>query len=217
MVEYKKAKIKADMEVEGRTITGYAAAFNNIDKVRDIIHPGAFKQTINGGRVKVGYNHTYIIGKPVVMQEDSKGLYTESYISDTPRGNEVLQLVKDGVLDTMSIAYEPVKYDDDAKGIRHLRELKLYEYGVVDFAANDDAVVTGVKQFAHDLEQGQGLTPDALNRVRASLKSLLDAIDATADTVQTYPHAEPDNSALVDLKSIGLDMLGEIAEAMKSK
>ena len=32
--------------------------------------------------------------------------YTESKMSRTPRGDEILELVKDGVINEMSIAYE---------------------------------------------------------------------------------------------------------------
>jgi HK97 family phage prohead protease len=121
-----------DFAVEGRTIVGYAAAFGNRDRVGDIIEQGAFKKTISERQPKVFYNHSYPIGLPLAMREDSKGLYTESKISATPRGDEILELVKDGVISEMSIAYEVVKFDvDRTKDTRMLKELKLYEFGLL--------------------------------------------------------------------------------------
>lgn len=38
-------EIKA-VDHEGRTLEGFAAAFGNLDQVRDILHPGAFKKTL---------------------------------------------------------------------------------------------------------------------------------------------------------------------------
>ena len=213
-MEYKRATL-SDVQTEGRTIVGYAAAFGNIDRVKDIIEPGAFRKTIQEGKPKVGYNHMHMIGKPLSMTEDSKGLLTESYISDTPRGNEVLQLVKDGVIDAMSIAYEVIKSEDEYdKGIRHLKELKLYEYGPVDFPANESAVINGVKQFAYDLEHGQSLTPDGIERVKTSLKNLLQAIEAaepSTDTQQSEPSID------TQIKLVPPQWIEELAESMKTR
>lgn len=213
-MEFKRTKI-ADVKAEGRTIVGYAAAFGNIDRVKDVIEPGAFAKTIREGKPKVGYNHMYMIGKPLSMEEDGKGLLTESYISDTPRGNEVLQLVKDGVIDAMSIAYEVIKSEDDYdKEIRHLKELKLYEYGPVDFPVNENAVINGVKQFAYDLEHGQSLTPDAIQTVKVSLKNLLRALEATEPDESTQT-AEPTN--VTQLKLVPPEWMNEIAESMRTR
>jgi hypothetical protein len=46
------------------------------------------------GRIKVLRDHEHPIGVPVRALEDSKGLYTESHISDTQLGNETLTLLR---------------------------------------------------------------------------------------------------------------------------
>jgi len=169
----------ADVSISERTIIGHAASFGNVDRVQDIIKAGAFKKTLKerGPSIKTFYNHQWPIGKPVVMREDAKGLYTESKISPTPRGDEVLALVADGVITDMSIGYEVVGFDQDNKnGIRTLKELKLYEFGPVDFGANEQAIITGVKSLADSI-RGQRLDPAGLAEMRRELKGLLDAID----------------------------------------
>jgi hypothetical protein len=151
-MEYKNIKLKPE-EVEGRTLVGYASAFGNKDRVGDTIIQGAFKKTLKerGDKVKVFYNHYQPLGIPIKILEDNTGLYTESKISKTTRGDEVLELIKDGVIDTMSIAYEVINATADKTG-RILKELKLYEYGPVDMAANEDAVITGVKSLIEALK-----------------------------------------------------------------
>ena len=68
--------------------------------------------------------------------------------SDTQRGRDALALLKDGAIGEMSIGYDTVKggmdYTKDAKGntIRNLREIKLYEFSLVTFPANEQAIVT---------------------------------------------------------------------------
>ena len=191
-MEFKSIAV-ADIKTSERIIIGYAAAFNNEDKIKDIIEPGAFKKTIKERGIKVFYNHSTPIGLPVLMQEDSKGLHTESKISATAKGDEILQLAADGVLTEMSIAYDKIRYTMDEKtGIRRLKELKLYEYGPVDFAANEAAVITGVKALTDRLASGQPINSDHLARVRGELKSLLDALDhATGEPGKPTPDAGP--------------------------
>lgn len=212
-MEFKRTKI-SEVKAEGRTIVGYAAAFGNVDRVRDVIEPGAFKRTINANRAKVGYNHFHMIGKPMKMEEDSRGLLTESYISDTPKGNEVLQLVQDGVVDAMSIAYETVEAEEDDRGVRHLKELKLYEYGPVDFPANENAVINGVKQFAYDIEHGKSLTPEMMREITGSLSTILDLLEKSGPSSDTQA---PESSIDTRITLAPPEWVNEIAESMKSR
>ena len=214
MTEYKRFKAD-EVDTEGRMIIGYAAAFGNVDRVGDVIERGAFKKTIAERKIKVFYNHQLPIGVPKVMREDGKGLYTESYVSKTAKGDEILELVRDGVISEMSIAYEVVKGNwDEREKVRKLKELKLYEYGPVDFAANEDAVISGVKAFADRLSRAQDIEPIHITRMREELKGLLDAIDAMQPSTDT---AQPSNdtgikrieSALNDLANYYKNLKGE--------
>jgi len=56
-----------------------------------------------------------------------------------------LTLMKDGVITKMSIGYQTIK-EKTIDGIRHLQEIKLYDVSPVVFAANTEAVITGVKE-----------------------------------------------------------------------
>lgn len=163
--------------VEGRTIMGYAARFGNVDQVGDVIQKGAFRKTLEGaGRIKTFYNHMIPIGKPVKIVEDEQGLYTESVISRTAKGDEILELVKDGVICEMSIAYEVIQESmDAARKIRVLKELKLYEFGPVDFPANPEAIITGMKSLAERVNQHRDIS--GLEPLKSELKALLDAIE----------------------------------------
>ena len=147
-------EVKA-IDYEGRTLEGYAAAFGNIDQVGDIIHPGAFRKTLQerGQRIKVLWQHdpTEPIGRLMEAREDERGLYVKAVISDTTRGRDALALLRDGAIGEMSIGYDSVKGATDyskmeGKTVRNLREIKLYEFSLVTFPANEQAVVTALKQ-----------------------------------------------------------------------
>lgn len=172
-------------EEEG-TFSGYGAVFSNIDSGGDIIEPGAFTKTIAEGigRVKIlsGHNETLLpIGIPIELREDAKGLFIKAKISDTALGRDVKTLIRDGVLGELSIGYDPVVFDYDENGIRHLREVKLWEVSVVTWAMNEEAVITDFKAkdtAAHFEAMAQDVAADikAGRKISgARLKSLQDA------------------------------------------
>ena len=201
-----------DVSVQERKIFGYAAVFGNIDRAGEVIVPGAFKKTLDesGNRVKVFYNHVQPIGRPVVMREDSKGLYVEAQISKTAKGDEILELAKDGVINEMSIAYEVIQ-QERKKDARYLKELKLFEFGPVDFPANPQAVISGVKSLADRIRETGRVDAQKIDMVRDELKGLLDALEKMG----------PDNSApetsLIDTRLLKLseDATDQLAKAFK--
>lgn len=209
--------VKAETTIKGRIIEGYAAMFDNVDHGGDIIKAGAFEKTLGerGPRVKVFYNHNIPIGKPQVMKEDGKGLYTESVISKTDKGDEILELARDGVIDEMSFAYEAVQYEiDEAHEVRILKELKLYEYGPVDFAMNEEAIITGVKALSERVRESRPINTEHLAGIRQELKTLLDAIDRATGPDDPTP---PDNEPSLDTRIMELpeEWKGRLAEAFK--
>ena len=218
MVETKN--ISLEVKAEGRTIIGYAAAFGNVDSYGDIIERGAFARTINnnGRRIKTFYNHSTPIGLPRVMMEDDKGLFTESVISATRTGDEVLQLVRDGVITEMSIGYQTVKADFNPDGNRMLKEVKLFEFGPVDMAANEQATIEGVKALADALHAGKAQTTVDIAAIEAAINTLQKLVVPTnpSSTQQDpAPAATPVDSLDTSwIAEIG-EMVHDLAEASK--
>lgn len=223
----KPAELKMDGDGEGRTIFGYMATWDE-DSIGDIIVPGAFAKTIaeRGPRetpdgirsqIKIGYNHGKIIGIPTVLKEDDTGLYYEGRIANTQLGNEVLQLVKEGVVDVNSFAFDIIK-SDEKDGKRYLKELKVYEGGPVDFACNEVAWMGGAKadqvRRSHLLSQLtrelKTIDPQAL---RGDLKTQFEEVhERLADLLRKAggPAPPPGGKALAD------DEGTEILEKLRS-
>lgn len=143
-------EIKAVDEETG-VFEGYAATFSNKpDSYGDIIDPGAFKKSLKEGgkRVKILWNHNVLepIGKPQEMAEDENGLKVKGKLSlGVQRAREVLSLMKDKVITEMSIGYDTMK-DEVKDGIRHLKEVRLWDVSPVAFAANPEALIMAVKE-----------------------------------------------------------------------
>lgn len=144
----------ATTSLDENSFRGMASVFGNlIDAfVPTRIQPGSFTKTLreNRKRIKVLWSHNadWPIGLPTKMEETSVGLYVEAKISPTALGKDVLQLMRDGVISEMSIGFEALKYQMVNEGslgqVRHITELRLWEFSPVSFAANSLATIDDV-------------------------------------------------------------------------
>ncbi len=139
-----------DVATDERTFTGYAAAYGNEDSDGDIIEMGAFADSIKANRdkIKILWQHKSAepIGVPLEMREDENGLYVKGKISKTARGDEALELMRDGVVSAMSVGFIINEADYDEKGRRRIKSGRLMEFSLVTFPANDQAVIQSVKE-----------------------------------------------------------------------
>ncbi len=144
-MEYKQYRTEVKATTDN-SFEGYASIFGNVDDGRDEMQYGAFTKTLqeSQNRIKVLYMHEMrsLIGKPLVLSEDTKGLYFEASISNTTLGRDVLTLIKDKVITEMSIGYERVKsYYDETRDVRVLQEVKLWEISPVTWGMNELAYI----------------------------------------------------------------------------
>jgi len=156
------------VDMEERTFKGYAAVYGHFDG-KDIIDKGAGKKTLAeaGHRVKIYHIHNWNepTGKPIELREVPRsklppkvlerapdatgGLYVHGYISKTTRGEDDLVLMRDGVLDELSIGFDTVKEEREEHekfgNVRHIKEYKLYDISLVPLAMQEGAIVVDVK------------------------------------------------------------------------
>lgn len=157
--------------------TGYGSVFYLIDRHADVITPGAFKGCVDNFLAEgfiggVGHDHDRPIGKPVEAYEDAKGLFLRAKFSDVPAAHEARTLIKDRVVNKLSIGFEPetvqimdekgvkslwqaAQYQPTRDDLRRLKKAdyfnvisevrKLFEVSPVTIPANDLCDITGVK------------------------------------------------------------------------
>ena len=164
MIERLEVKFAAEeMDEETGVFSGYGAVFGNLDSHRDVIEPGAFKGTLAewstrgrlpGMKLMHGLSHGLYgdlpIGKWTEMREDNRGLFVKGKLSnlDTDFGRSIRNLMRDGVLDGLSIGYVVNDVTLPLPGSKERRRLKavnLFEVSVVDDPSNDRARVKAVK------------------------------------------------------------------------
>jgi HK97 family phage prohead protease len=188
-MEHKTFDLK-DVTTDERTFTGYAAAYGNEDSDGDIIELGAFSDSIKAGRdkIKILWQHKSQepIGIPLEMRETDKGLWVKGKISKTARGDEAMELMRDGVISAMSVGFMIDKSDYDEEGRRRIKSGRLMEFSLVTFPANEQAVIQSVKE-VNEREIERVLREAGVSRamaktiVASGVKSLRDAERDTAE------------------------------------
>ncbi|AHB49046.1 primosome assembly protein PriA [Hyphomicrobium nitrativorans NL23] len=183
-------------EADG-TFEGYASLFNREDLGRDVVMPGAFRESLasRGPRgVKLLFQHdsNQPIGVWTVLREDARGLYAQGRLMrEVSKAREVMALMRAGALDGLSIGFRTVKARrDKASGVRRIDKIDLWEISIVTFPLLPEARITTTKQkpFASgpptEREFERWLTRDAgLTRgeARAVLRSGLSGLKALRD------------------------------------
>jgi HK97 family phage prohead protease len=145
-----------DIDEENGIVSGYGSVFGNIDSDNDIILGGAYTKTLleNGSRVRYCNQHRIDqpIGKFTELTEDSYGLKFVAEVPKTRLGEDVLLLMKTGVIDQNSVGIVPIVKSYRNDGVRELKEVKLYEISCVTMAANPMALITDAKgEISQDL------------------------------------------------------------------
>ena len=181
--------------------SGYAAVFGNRDSGNDIIEKGAFAKTIveDFNRIKILalHNDCWLpVGRPIELREDDHGLFIRGKISDTSMGRDIQTLLKDGVLNELSIGYEAIDYEiDEEAHVRYLKRIKLWEVSIVTWAMNDQATIDDVKSLAEELrtEAMSGKMSRArLNALKPFIAVVRELVEILSPFLETQPTPEPE-------------------------
>jgi hypothetical protein len=160
---------------EDGVFSGYASLFGEVDLGNDVIAPGAFRASLDrrgasGIRMLFQHDPAQPIGVWTSLKEDAHGLRVEGRIATgSARGREVLELMRAGAVDGLSIGFRTVRaLGGKSSGVRRIVEADLWEISVVTFpmlpGARIDAVKSGagrlpsVREFERWLVRDAGLS-----------------------------------------------------------
>ncbi len=179
--------VRAD--ASGRTVAGLVVPFDVVARVSDGGKPydekfvrGSFKRTLDRGassRVKLllQHDHAEPIGRATLLREDAAGLYGEFAISKVSAGDEALELVRDGVIDSFSVGFAKVKERQEGR-VTVRTEVALREASLVTFPAYEDARVAGIRAALAEMSDAE----------RAELLAM---IGQSTDLVPADGHSDP--------------------------
>lgn len=163
-----------DIDEANKKVLIYVSSFGDTDSDKDIIIPGAYQKTLSERgpvsqkpRIKHLRDHWDLIGKPIEMTEDQKGLLVLSQLSNSTAGRDTIEDYKLNLLEH-SVGFEIMKSDPrDEKGIQIIREIKLWEYSSVSWGANENTPLVEMK--------GKDVT-EVITRINAKMDRLSTAL-----------------------------------------
>lgn len=172
-------EVKSDDSGDGRTIVGYASTYGNRDRDGDIVLPGAFTKSLAAKLPKMLFGHdpNQPVGVWKSYAEEAQGLILEGKLSDTPRGNEIATLIKDGAIDSLSIGFAVKDYErQDGGSTRVLKEVDLWETSIVVFPANVQAEIISIKAANEAEIERKSAEAKEQSEILASLNRLIDTL-----------------------------------------
>ena len=158
----------------GRTVHGILVPYNTPARVSDggpayeeMFAPGAFTRDIQarngdfrGVKFLYQHDHTEPIGRAVELSEDTAGFYGAFRVARTARGDEALELLHEGVLDSFSVGFRAIDpapgQPFDPREIVVRTKAALREASLVTFPAYAGALVAGVRDANEDLPSDEG-------------------------------------------------------------
>ena len=169
-----------DVDTARATVSGYFSAFNVMDSDRDIILPGAFKQSISqrgpksqtNRKVAFLYMHDWKspVGRLTELEEDGYGLKFVAEMGQTQIAKETLQNYEDGILREHSIGFryipDRMKYDENQDAYL-ISELNLFEGSAVLFGANEFTPVLEIRKDADPHTVCEEMTAEVERMIKA--------------------------------------------------
>ncbi|MCF6320993.1 MAG: HK97 family phage prohead protease [Rhizobiaceae bacterium] len=140
-----------EVDLAGR-FNGYASVFGEVDMGNDIVARGAFSKflrTHSPASIRMLFQHNpdEPVGVWEEIREDAKGLHVTGVLSTkTSRGRELIELMRQGAIDGLSIGFKTVRSKkNNASAVRTILEAELWEISIVTFPMQANARVEAIK------------------------------------------------------------------------
>ncbi len=227
--------LKAD--ADKREISGYAATFGGLDSYDDTIVKGAFSATIAAKfkpaddhvKIRTLWNHNWDvpIGKPTALVEDDVGLAFSAKLARTKAADDVLEMIREKVVEEMSIGYltKKASYREDDRAewgyVRILEEIDLWEISPVTFGADSNTSVSAkVARVAElkargfqvkaralaalqaELKAGRVLSAKNLDKLKSAMEAIQDVINAASMDDEADEDGAKSEARAAELKTL---------------
>lgn len=179
-------QLRRTKEGDGRTIEGLAVPFNRtIDTWTgaETFDPDCIFDGID--EAKLCYQHGELIGTITRAETKDDGLHIQARIADTETGRDVVALLEEGALDSLSVGFLPVEDERDRDGITHRKKVRLMETSLVSWPAYQDAKLTDHRSDKQTQEDPPPAKKESeQNMPNEELQKVLDRQDEMAETLR---------------------------------
>lgn len=178
-VERKFVDLRLDEVAPDGAFTGYASLFGVVDLAKDAVERGAFAKSLKArgaAGIRMLYQHdpNEPIGAWTEISEDGKGLFVRGRLATgVERAREVLDLMRHGALDGLSIGFRASRARTDQRtGVRHILEADLWEISIVTFPMLPGARVERVKTWRPGSEGDRLARLTLVNAIRKASRMI---------------------------------------------
>lgn len=137
-----------DVDTKTKSVKVALSRMGNLDSYNDIIEKGAFNKTLKERGPK-GANMIWHLADHIPTLKSAFGKFKELYVEgdyligvseyrDTPLWKTAMPLYEKGDINQHSIGFVATDWEMDKKGVRTIKEVKLYEGSTVLWGANSD-------------------------------------------------------------------------------
>lgn len=194
-------------KIDGLTIEGIGVPFN-----REIAFGNWYEQFAPGSIDDAGailrYGHSEPIGVITHSEDTANGRKITARISDTQRGRDIAQLIRDGALTKLSIGFEPIEYetrdDGDSTHITYTN-VRAREFSVVEFPAYSDATISEIRTQPDTTqpERPQMNLEEIRSQISDAIAPLTTAIDDCEREIRSMRTASASTEKPFEYRSFG--------------
>lgn len=191
-LEWRESKIALASD-DSRTIEGLAVPYERETKLGsgyyETIAADAYQPDGGVGHVKLLWRHGEVIGVGTATSGPD-GVTIHARLSQTSAGDDAYQLVKDCAVDSLSIGFIPLEYEEtwDDDDNLHVRQklIDIKEVSLVPWPAYDDAKVTKVREKTQR-EETSKMDNDTLQNELLRLRISVNELRTTVAAPQAVP------------------------------
>lgn len=224
-VQTRDFESRAEVTEDGRTLTAIGVPYDT-----EISLWGPYRETFAPGSIRdegaiLRYGHRHPIGKITSARDADGGREISAPISHTPTGDEVVTLIRDGVLTRMSIGFEGISHEvterDDGTTLITWTDVIAREYSVVEFPAYPTAQIESLRNtegttMTIAAPAVETATNDLLIDMRSEIDNLRLSINTLAESSAPAPALDTRSagailrSAVVENDAATIDMLNNL-------
>jgi HK97 family phage prohead protease len=203
-------EFEARADLAERTITGIAVPYGQTANIGgqydEEFAPGAIRSVVD---TKLFYGHTEPIGVVTDGRETENGYEITAKVSNTTRGNDVLELMRDGALNKFSVGFIPVESKRDGnKVVRTAVDLK--EVSVVPFPAYSSATITQVREECLEDTESKETPMSEIATPEVDVRAVQDEVAELRRVVEAGLTPAPVTAAVCRYQSVGEFVQGAV-------
>jgi len=200
-------------ETPSRQISGIAVPYNidavvmTGEKVR--ILPGAIPTEGPAPRLLAEHDTNRVVGIVTARESDDSGMLFTAKIAETTAGNELLELIKLGAYDSVSVGLRPIDVEQDGR-TTVVKAAEWEELSVVYAPAFSDAKIQQVAASAEEVDTEESPNPEPSPEEDNTMS------DQTPEVVEAAaPEAMPTPTVFAQPKKITLPGISDYIQAAR--